>query len=434
MLSGLAPVGGTLVALSSSNSALAAVEPSVTVPAGQTSATFTVWTNAGYRRYSGLSFAPVISASANGSAQSATLTVTAQRLPADIQNDTADRHGPVCGGSFPATSGDKGILYTCFAGPNIGTPGTCTFNAECLVAGCLTQPSNTFNFTFSDVCETGAPYPVSINPAVVVGASNATGTAERYQAAPSGGTDAKLSSSSIAVTVPYDATIAAGKQSATFTVTNTDVTSAVFANITIDLDTILSHFEEHQLGAAWYTVLPSGSCQPTTCAVFGFNCGTISDGCGGTLNCGTCSSPQSCGGGGSVNVCGCTPMTCASQGFGCGSVPNGCGGTLNCGTCPSGQVCNIYNQCGAPCVPSTCAQIGANCGQTGDGCGGILNCGTCPAGQTCNSIICVPSCTPTTCQALGFNCGTASDGCGGTLKCGNCSHHQSCNNNVCGGR
>ncbi len=64
MLSGFAPVGGTLVALSSSNSALAAVEPSVTVPAGQSSATFTVWTNAGYRRHSGLSFAPVISASA----------------------------------------------------------------------------------------------------------------------------------------------------------------------------------------------------------------------------------------------------------------------------------------------------------------------------------------------------------------------------------
>src|SRR5712692_8407386 len=52
-LSALAPVGGTLVTLSSSISALAAVESSVTVPAGQTSATFAVWTNAAYRRYSG---------------------------------------------------------------------------------------------------------------------------------------------------------------------------------------------------------------------------------------------------------------------------------------------------------------------------------------------------------------------------------------------
>src|SRR5207245_11076467 len=93
------------------------------------------------RRASGLAFAPVIAASANGSTQSATLSVTAQRLPPDIQNDTADRHGTVCGGSFPATSGDKGVLYTCFAGPNIGTAGTCTFNQECLVAGCITQPS-----------------------------------------------------------------------------------------------------------------------------------------------------------------------------------------------------------------------------------------------------------------------------------------------------
>src|SRR2546425_322376 len=115
MLSGVAPVGGTLVALSSSNPALAAVGPSVTVPAGQSSATITVWTNAGYRRYSGLSFAPVISASANGSAQSATLTVTAQRLPADIQNDTADRHGTVCGGRSPPPHGDKRSPYQCSA-------------------------------------------------------------------------------------------------------------------------------------------------------------------------------------------------------------------------------------------------------------------------------------------------------------------------------
>jgi hypothetical protein len=47
-----------------------------------------------------------------------------------------------------------------------------------------------------------------------------------------------------------------------------------------------------------------GSCTPTTCAAQGKNCGTIADGCGGTLACGICSSPQTCGGGGTVNVCG----------------------------------------------------------------------------------------------------------------------------------
>jgi hypothetical protein len=45
----------------------------------------------------------------------------------------------------------------------------------------------------------------------------------------------------------------------------------------------------------------------TTCAAQNKNCGTISDGCGGTLTCGTCTSPQTCGGGGTANVCGTSP-------------------------------------------------------------------------------------------------------------------------------
>jgi hypothetical protein len=35
-------------------------------------------------------------------------------------------------------------------------------------------------------------------------------------------------------------------------------------------------------------------------------CGAISNGCNGTVNCGTCTAPQTCGGGGTPNVCGCT--------------------------------------------------------------------------------------------------------------------------------
>jgi hypothetical protein len=46
------------------------------------------------------------------------------------------------------------------------------------------------------------------------------------------------------------------------------------------------------------------SCAPTTCAAQGKNCGPIPDGCGATLGCGTCTAPQTCGGGGTENVCG----------------------------------------------------------------------------------------------------------------------------------
>jgi hypothetical protein len=72
------------------------------------------------------------------------------------------------------------------------------------------------------------------------------------------------------------------------------------------------------------------NCTPTTCAAQGKNCGAISDGCGGTLQCGSCTSPKTCGGGnpGTPGVCGCTKATCAADQ--CGQPPDGCGGTLTC--------------------------------------------------------------------------------------------------------
>lgn len=47
-----------------------------------------------------------------------------------------------------------------------------------------------------------------------------------------------------------------------------------------------------------------GSCVPTSCVTRGANCGSIDDGCGGSLSCGTCTAPATCGGGGVDNVCG----------------------------------------------------------------------------------------------------------------------------------
>ncbi|MEM4244713.1 MAG: hypothetical protein QXR60_00715 [Candidatus Nanoarchaeia archaeon] len=68
-------------------------------------------------------------------------------------------------------------------------------------------------------------------------------------------------------------------------------------------------------------------------------CGGASDGCGGTCTA-ACPSPQVC-----YNQACCTPATCSSLGKQCGSWLNGCGGTLNCGTCSSGYVCNSNGQC-----------------------------------------------------------------------------------------
>lgn len=89
------------------------------------------------------------------------------------------------------------------------------------------------------------------------------------------------------------------------------------------------------------------TCTPTTCAAQGKNCGSIPDGCGGTLNCGTCGSNQTC----TSNVCvaSCTPTTCAAQNRQCGTIPDGCGGTLTCGTCSTGLECVDNRFCDTPC-------------------------------------------------------------------------------------
>lgn len=58
-------------------------------------------------------------------------------------------------------------------------------------------------------------------------------------------------------------------------------------------------------------------------------------------NCGACgnacSSGQTCVNGECVTTC--TPATCEDLGKTCGAHPDGCGGTLNCGTCSGGTRC-----------------------------------------------------------------------------------------------
>ena len=73
-----------------------------------------------------------------------------------------------------------------------------------------------------------------------------------------------------------------------------------------------------------------GGCTPSTCNAEGANCGQISDGCSGTLDCGTCTLPETCGGGGTANACGegsCAPTSCEPENANCGvcTVAGGCG-------------------------------------------------------------------------------------------------------------
>jgi hypothetical protein len=70
----------------------------------------------------------------------------------------------------------------------------------------------------------------------------------------------------------------------------------------------------------------------------------------------------------------CTPKTCATANTACGPVADGCGGTLECGTCAGTDRCMS-----GQCQPSPCAQAGLVCG--------VLNgntCGTCTGTSTCS--------------------------------------------------
>ena len=104
-----------------------------------------------------------------------------------------------------------------------------------------------------------------------------------------------------------------------------------------------------------------GACTPATCMSAGAECGMLSDGCDGVLDCGTCmEAGETCGGGGMANRCGegmCAPTTCASAGAECGMVSDGCGGVLSCGGCTAPETCGgggVANQCGGGMMMGIC--------------------------------------------------------------------------------
>jgi MYXO-CTERM domain-containing protein len=99
----------------------------------------------------------------------------------------------------------------------------------------------------------------------------------------------------------------------------------------------------------------------------------------------TCTAPDTCGGGGTTNVCGCTPKAACPSPDDCGTLPDGCGGNVTCGAaCTAPQTCGgggTSNVCG--CTPATSCPASAECGTVPDGCGGTVTCGTCAGGEAC---------------------------------------------------
>src|SRR5262249_17366319 len=124
-------------------------------------------------------------------------------------------------------------------------------------------------------------------------------------AAPAGGAAVTLSSSSVSnAQVPTSVTVAPGQTQATFTATTGPTCSLSSVVITAAYGGV------SQQNALFFN---TATCTPTTCAAQGKNCGTIADGCGGALSCGTCTPPQTCGGGGVAHACGGGTMTSTAQ-------------------------------------------------------------------------------------------------------------------------
>ncbi len=129
------------------------------------------------------------------------------------------------------------------------------------------------------------------------------------------------------------------------------------------------------------------ACPPATvtCGTRGARCGELSDGAGGSLDCGECPMGQSCGAGGRANQCAPTCATATSCPPGrCGTIPDGCGGTLTCLTCALPNVCGAAGTC-VPCTGlRTCAVDECGSGPDGCGLGRTLQCtAVCPGTQTC---------------------------------------------------
>jgi hypothetical protein len=193
-------------------------------------------------------------------------------------------------------------------------------------------------------------------------------------------------------------------------------------------------------------------CRPRSCkSPYGDYCGVMDDGCGGKIDCGGCVGCDTCGGGGSPNTCGTVPgiincndpLTCKKVGANCGLITDGCGGTIDCGACIAPDTCGgggAPSVCGhgSICIPRKACPPPAECGPYPDGCGGVINCGDpCPGmcgawssgsggfPNTCPGNPFGPD-LPRTCGGAGATCGQMTDGCRHLIDCGSCPTGQSC--------
>jgi hypothetical protein len=260
-LTALAPAGGIVISLGSSDTAVAAVPASVTIPQGGTSATFNVSTRA-----VSASTALTITGSHGGNTRSATLTVSPSTAPPaaptlvspannirvppnasitftwnavagaatyEIQIDDSDRF------SAPLTGSQAGLTQAQYAQ---------TFTSErrywWRVRGRTAGGTNgAWSAVRTFEVRRGAPAPppppgpaalssLSLSPSTVTGGNSSQGTVTLTSAAPSGGALVALPGSNAGVAAaPSSVNVPTGATSAAFDVTTNPVSASTSATI-----------------------------------------------------------------------------------------------------------------------------------------------------------------------------------------------------------
>jgi hypothetical protein len=118
--------------------------------------------------------------------------------------------------------------------------------------------------------------------------------------------------------------------------------------------------------------------------------GKVCNGNGQCVDCfsnADCTLPETCGGGGTVEVCGCTPIQCDAVGLTCGFYPDdGCGDVLPCNNgALDGDETDVdcggtVSTCSTRCAAGKACALGSDCAS--GVCCDTICCGT---GQTCNA-------------------------------------------------
>jgi len=241
-LSGIAGTGGAVVTLTSSNAA-APVANSVTVPQGQSTATFSIQTVGVTKDVIG-----TIQASLSGITLSATLKVSPPSLISVTMNprNISGGQGGIGVVELSGFAPTGGVVVTLTSSSAFAqVPGSVTIPAGKSSAAFLFQTRSPATMTIATISAVAgvtvtAPlyvYPawllrIDVSPNSVMGGVTATGTVTLIGTAPGGGMLVTLKSSSPSAVVPASVTVPAGMSTVSFKVKTIPASSSVSAVIT----------------------------------------------------------------------------------------------------------------------------------------------------------------------------------------------------------